>query len=145
MQAKASNTISWEYWNDKERELCKKDPPEKEGDEDISLEKNNEFSPISFPMEADDVVITPFFPVRKGSYFKPSDRWECWIGNMNFRIDEEFLNFLNLETDGVGCLNVLDPYTFALGVAKLFDFNSVRSQIERKIKGQNEISGSSGE
>lgn len=143
MQAKTSNTIVWEYWNDKEKELCEKDF--KENEEDFSLEKNNEFSPISFPSEGDDVVITPFFPVRKNSYFKPSDRWECWIGNMNFKIDQEFLKFLNLSVDGVACLNVLDTYTFALGVAKLFDFNSVRSQIERKIKGQNEISGSSGE
>lgn len=144
MQIGKNNQISWEYWNDKEKELAEKNENEKneENEEDFfSQEKDNPFSNLNFNPE-DNIIVTPFFQVKKNSAFKPSDRWECWIGHTNFKIDEEFLNFLNLEVDGLGCLNILDTYCFAIGVAKLFSFESVRLQIERKIKGSDEVSGS---
>lgn len=143
MQTKATNKISWEYWNDKEKELCKIDEPEEDGDDvEFLSEKENQLSSVLFSQNSDDVIITPFFPIKKSSVFKPSDRWECWIGYTNFRIDESFLKFLNKQVDGVSCLNVLDPYCFAIGVGKLFTFDFVRLQIEKNIKGTHEISGS---
>lgn len=144
MLPKMTNQISWEYWNDRERELAQ--PANNESDEGDFFEKEKEGALDNIlsakMMEVDEVIFTPFFPVYKNSTFKPSDRWECWIGHTNFKIDEDFLNFLNKKADGISCLNVLDPYCFSIGIGRLFTFDKVRAQIESKIKGTNEFSGS---
>lgn len=144
MLARATNIISWEYWNDTEKKLTDK----KEENEELDFfeqEKENSVENIlssKIYNDGDDILITPFFPVYKNSTFKPSDRWECWIGHTNFKIDQDFLSFLNKKVDGISCLNVLDPYCFSIGIGRLFTFDKVRAQIELKIKGTDDISGS---
>ncbi len=79
------------------------------------------------------VMQTPVGVFTLDSMFKPSDRWDCWIGTTNFDITAEVKKVL-METQGVACVKIMDRYTFFIGVASLqFTFNEVRCEIENKL------------
>ncbi len=79
------------------------------------------------------VMQTPVGVFTLDSMFKPSDRWDCWIGTTNFDITAEVKKVL-METQGVACVKIMDRYTFFIGVASLqFTFNEVRCEIENEL------------
>ena len=67
------------------------------------------------------------------STFKPSDRWDCWIGYTNFGITKNIANILDTQVDGVEALKILGKYSFFIGVGKLFDITDVRQNIESTL------------
>ena len=90
------------------------------------------------PMESVPRVLhTPLGMYHQESMFKPSDRWDCWIGSTNFSITHGIKDTLSM-VDGVEALRVLGRYTFFIGVASLFDFKSVRIDIEKTLCGYTE-------
>lgn len=128
--------ITWEYWNDKEKEFLEKEEKPEEKDDYISSEKNDLVPMI--PFNENPLIMTPFGPVEKKSIYKPTDRWECWIGNTNFKITSQFYNFLNENVEGISALKILDPYCFIIGIAKLFEFKEVAIQIKEFLEEKNE-------
>lgn len=88
---------------------------------------------IPFAFKNTGVIQTPVGVFSTDSMFKPSDRWDCWIGTANFDITEEIKDKI-LEIDGVACLKIMDRYTFFVGIPDLqFSFNDVRQEIESQL------------
>jgi hypothetical protein len=88
---------------------------------------------IPFAFKNTGVIQTPVGVFSTDSMFKPSDRWDCWIGTANFDITQEIKDKI-LEIDGVACLKIMDRYTFFVGVPDLqFSFNDVRQEIENQL------------
>ena len=81
----------------------------------------------------DAVCYTPIGVYPDESPLKPSDRWDCWIGHTNFPIVGKILNILNEEVDGIEALKIMGKYSFFIGVAKLFNMEDIRKQIEDRI------------
>lgn len=130
--------IAWESWNeiekmsDLEYEFSRQD---EEDSEPIELtEPVVEMGPLHGMLSEmnPQVIHTPFGHVPSDSKFKPSDRWQCWLGYTNFGITKSVLDKLQ-RVEGVDALKVLSRYSFCLGVGKLFEFNEVRQNIENEI------------
>lgn len=133
-----SKKVTWEYWNDKEKEFLDSENRDKnEKDQSFIDSEKNEINPI-IPFNENPLMLGPFGAVEKKSIFKPTDRWECWIGNTNFKITNNFYDFLNETAEGVAALKILDPYSFVIGVAKLFEFKDVATQIKNFLEENNE-------
>ena len=59
--------------------------------------------------------------------------FDCWIGHTNFDITPSVKKILN-EVNGVEVLKICSRYRFFIGVGKMFEFKTVRENIERIIK-----------
>lgn len=77
-------------------------------------------------------IHTPLGIYPLESMFKPSDRWDCWIGTTNFGITNSIENQLE-HTDGIECLRILGKYTFFVGIPCTFSFRDVRMNIEKQL------------
>lgn len=130
--------IMWENWNEKEIELV-------EGstldnfimNEEIEEENEQILSAMDAAMPSildiqPQVIHTPFGVVPSDSVLKPSDRWQCWMGYTNFDITNQISNKMKV-INGVEALRIMSRYTFCVGVGKLFNFTSVRKEIENAI------------
>ena len=78
------------------------------------------------------VLHTPLGMYHQDSMFKPSDRWDCWIGTTNFSITHGIKETLGM-VEGIEALRVLGRYTFFIGIASLFDFKDVRIDVEKTL------------
>lgn len=78
------------------------------------------------------VIHTPLGMYALDSMFKPSDRWDCWIGTTNFGITRNIESQLK-ETEGIECLRILGKYTFFVGIPCTFAFRDVRVSIEEQL------------
>ena len=58
--------------------------------------------------------------------------FDCWIGHTNFNITAEIKDKVN-KIDGVEILKIHSRYRFFIGIGKMFDFSSVRQDIEKAI------------
>jgi len=84
-------------------------------------------------------VKTPFGYYDLNDDFSPYNMFECWIGHTNFRLTKSDFNILNSKIDGIGCLKVLSPYRFFIGIEKMFTFPAVRIQIQKDLCNNLEI------
>ena len=57
--------------------------------------------------------------------------FECWIGHTNFKITDDDFDKLDTQIDGIGCLAIISPYRFFIGIEKLFTFPVARIQIQK--------------
>lgn len=78
-------------------------------------------------------VTTPFGEYEMDDDFSPYNMFDCWIGHTNFKITEEDFNILDNQIDGIGCLKVLSPYRFFIGIEKMFTFPAIRIQIQKDL------------
>lgn len=78
-------------------------------------------------------IKTPFGYYEEIDDFSPYNMFECWVGHTNFRITNGHVNILNKKIDGIGCLKVLSPYRFFIGVEKMFNFACIRMQTQDKL------------
>tara|TARA_R100000008_G_scaffold84430_2_gene71793 strand:+ start:9337 stop:9984 length:648 start_codon:yes stop_codon:yes gene_type:complete len=132
--------IAWKSWNAIEEVLCYEPQLDMGNIDDIDDEDDMEAMSPEMPF--------PFFPIIEttpkllhtplglypaDSMFKPSDRWDCWIGLTNFSITNSIKDVLKNDVEGVEALKILGRYTFFVGVAGLFDFKDVRKDIESKL------------
>lgn len=143
-----SKKIAWENWNVKQEEFLLDDNKISEEffNEDISdddsnnddldniipankIKTNYSFLEISNPNRT---VFTPFGPYFSESMFKPTDRWDCWLGYTNFTITSEISDIIE-EIEGVEALKILGRYSFCIGVGKLFSISEVRKNIEEAL------------
>lgn len=78
-------------------------------------------------------IKTPFGYYDAEDDFSPYNMFECWIGHTNFRLTTDDFNALDTKIDGIGCLKVLSPYRFFIGIEKMFTFPAVRIQIQKEL------------
>lgn len=128
--------MKWESWNAKEEAIINQLEKEEkdllnqlQGQDKSAFESDTE-EVYSIPMS---VVSTPFGDYVANSVFKPSDRWDNWIGYTNFPITEDVVRTLDEDIEGIEALAILGAYTFCVGVAKLFKWTDVRQEIEEKL------------
>jgi hypothetical protein len=130
-----SNKITWENWNAKEQEHLQEKKSNtgrgKFADFIVDEEDAEAISMEDFGLNNN--IMTPFgvFPVS--SMLKPSDRWDCWVAHANFSITNGMANVINRNVEGVAALNILDRYTFVVGVPRQFEWREVRLNIEKAI------------
>lgn len=131
------NKIVWEHFVQPE------DPsnnfsivkPEEDEDEDDKISEDEIVQSIMSSSEfvmPQDTIQTPFGIYQKNYAFTPYQMFDCWIGHTNFRLTNRHLSILN-SVNGIGCVKVLSPYRFFIGIEKLFEFTSVRAEIQRSM------------
>lgn len=127
--------IEWENWNSKLEEIENQKKKQKEDSKDTESDTGEErhFGFIGMEGIPSDVIYTPWGQFNKDNPFKPTDRYECWIGHTNFQIGKAELYILNRAVPGIAALTILDRYTFCIGIARSFNFKDVRTYIEAKI------------
>lgn len=104
-----------------------------EEDEDV-----NEHNAISMINGMDAILFrrkikTPFGYYDIDDDFSPYNMFDCWVGHTNFRMTTEDFNILDDKIDGIGCLKLLSPYRFFIGIEKMFSFSAVRIQIQKDL------------
>lgn len=80
-----------------------------------------------------DKIKTPFGWYQIDDDFSPYNMFECWIGHTNFKLNRKDFNILNNEINGIGCLKIISPYRFFIGIEKMFSFAAVRIQIQKDL------------
>lgn len=58
--------------------------------------------------------------------------YECWLGHTNFDITEETKDILD-KVNGIEMLTICSRYRFFIGIGHMFDFSTVRKDIEDSI------------
>lgn len=127
--------IAWESWNVKEKELTEildidNFDTNTEEEPDQMLQSEN-FLPLLGELRP-QIIQTPWGSVSFDSVLKPSDRWDCWLAYTNFGLTHKISDKIKI-IEGVEAIKVMSRYTFCIGVGKLFEFNSVRKDIENAI------------
>ena len=108
-------------------------------DNEDELEEESEETPEMLGFVNLDQIIsrrkikTPFGYYEIDDDFSPYNMFDCWIGHTNFKITKKDFNILNKEIEGIGCLKVLSPYRFFIGIEKMFSFPAVRIQIQKDL------------
>lgn len=108
---------------------------EEEDEEETDDEKNMSLMNL---FNIEDLLVgrkirTPFGEYEIDDDFSPYNMFDCWIGHTNFKISKEDLHILDNKIDGIGCLKVISPYRFFIGIEKMFTFPAVRIQIQKDL------------
>jgi hypothetical protein len=135
-----SRKIAWEKFTPS-YESKKFDTHEidEEDDREEDLEEESEEMPEMLGFVNLDEIIsrrkikTPFGYYELDDDFSPYNMFDCWIGHTNFKITKRDFNILNKKIEGIGCLKVLSPYRFFIGIEKMFSFPAVRIQIQKDL------------
>lgn len=118
-------------------------PPEREDEEEENEAHENANEIINFLHFQDLIesnkIKTPFGTYSAEDEFSPYNMFECWIGHTNFKISKDDYDVLNTKINGIGCLKVLSPYRFFIGIEKMFTFPAVRIQIQKDLCNNMEI------
>mgnify|MGYP003113048072 CR=1 FL=1 len=131
--------ICWKSWNasvDEHIEMEKQIQEELEEELQSHMGGEMPFLPIG-PDPMQKILYTPIGMYPLDSSWKPSDRWDCWIGSTNFSITHGIKETLS-KIEGIEALRIIGRYTFFIGIASLFDFKNVRPDVEKKICGYSE-------
>lgn len=130
------NKIVWESWNAIEEDMVEKKSAmyknllaELSTSQSDDYEYEEEMKPMEVSINSNTPLITPFGLHSYQSPFKPSSRWECWIGHTNFKITHGIKNTLN-KCIGVESLCIMGCYSFCVGVGKAFNSSDIRQEIE---------------
>lgn len=126
---KSWNAIAEEYINSYTEELNKLE----EELNNVSGEEGSIGLPVLFSSDKFGGMHTPFGVYPIDSPFKPSDRWDCWIGTTNFSVTKSIYRILKEDIDGIEALKIMGRYSFCIGIPCTFDFHDVRSEIEKKL------------
>ena len=128
--------IVWESWNAQEEEyLYNLESELKELENELLGEAGSgamNFLPAIGDSSAFGILHTPVGVYPTESMFKPTNRWDCWIGTTNFDITSSINKRLK-KTEGIEALRILGRYTFFIGIPITFNFKDVRKNIEKTI------------
>lgn len=126
--------IAWELWQLEEIKEVQEDSENFHEDLDeeeiVGVGQFMMFDPsLGFP--------TPKIKTPMGSYdiddpLSPNKMFECWIGHTNFRITQTDYSTMD-SINGLGCMKVISPNRFFVGIEKLFDFQTLRLEIENLL------------
>lgn len=132
----SNKTIIWKSWNALADEYMQVFQNEMENlQEELTDMADEGGIPMSMLMGADKFAVmhTPFGMYPMDSMFKPSDRWDVWVGVTNFSITKLIKNILKKDIEGIEALRILGRYTFVIGVPCTFDFKDIRVNIENEL------------
>ena len=101
-------------------------------EEEVSQENLVNFFNLQ-DMLASNKIKTPFGLYDIEDDFSPYNMFDCWIGHTNFKLTKKDFDILNNDINGIGCLKILSPYRFFIGIEKMFSFASVRIQIQKDL------------
>lgn len=127
--------IIWQSWNaiaNEEKEKKNIIISDQSGSTNSGEYEENQQESFILPVR-DTACYTPIGVYPEESPLKPSDRWDCWIGHTNFPIVGKILNTLNEDIDGIEALKIMGKYSFFIGVARLFNMEDIRKQIDERI------------
>jgi hypothetical protein len=129
--------IVWKSWNAMVEDYITSlqddiNTTEKELEELAANSEGGSFFPLIEKVQS-NVLYTPWGIYPLESMFKPSDRWDCWIGTTNFGITNTIKKILNEDVEGIEALKILGKYSFVIGVPCTFLFSDVRAAIEKKL------------
>lgn len=132
-----SRKIAWEKWYDAESEedlVVEREEAVLDDDIGFSNDDDLEMSgSIDINTFLNSVTInTPIGKYHIADKLMPTKMFDCWIGHTNFDITKKEERVLN-KASGVECLKVMSRYRFFIGIGKLFDFSSVRGEIQRLL------------
>jgi len=140
--------IAWEKFNPKRENISniaeEDDSVENDDventwhDEEEEEEEENQDNIAQVLNNMDAILIrskikTPFGYYDIDDDFSPYNMFDCWIGHTNFKITNDDFNTLNKKIEGIGCLKVLSPYRFFIGIEKMFTFAAIRIQIQKDL------------
>lgn len=124
--------IAWEKWDDDlvEEEIVDEfyEINDSKEDEDLNLA----MEALEFMSRIPKLVSTPAGMSQLYDKMSVLNQFECWMGHTNFDITKNVQRTLE-KTEGVELLVVTSRYKFFLGIGKLFDFRSVRRDIENDL------------
>jgi hypothetical protein len=117
-----------------QNDIANNDEEEIVDEEEESLNENIVGRLINFEdLLINNKVKTPFGFYCIEDDFSPYNMFECWIGHTNFKLSKKDFDILNNDINGIGCLKVLSPYRFFIGIEKMFSFAAVRIQIQKDL------------
>jgi hypothetical protein len=139
--------IAWEkfvsnYDSKSEDEINRNIEMEEDLEEDLEEEDSeNDMIPHFINLEnlVRKKIKTPFGYYEIDDDFSPYNMFDCWIGHTNFKLTSTDFKILDNKIDGIGCLKVLSPYRFFIGIEKMFSFPAVRIQIQKDLCNNLEI------
>lgn len=124
--------IAWEKWDDDlvEEEIVDEfyEINDSKEDEDLNLA----MEALEFMSRIPKLVSTPAGMSQLYDKMSVLNQFECWMGHTNFDITKNVQRTLE-KTEGVELLVVASRYKFFVGIGKLFDFRSVRRDIENDL------------
>lgn len=90
--------------------------------------------------DSDDMLVqTPFGVCKANSANNPLKKYNFWLANTNFAITKKIQSYLN-QSAGIDALIVIGKYQFIISIAKLFDENIVKKNIEKLLNINKHIS-----
>lgn len=135
--------------NDKESEEWSEEQEEEHDDEEGQHIVGSVLDFFDIGTAIAPKIKTPFGYYDINDDFSPYNMFDCWVGHCNFRISSADIEILDNKINGIGCLKILSPYRFFIGIEKMFTFPAVRIQIQKDlcqslemddyINGQNDV------
>lgn len=119
-----NHKIKWERWQDPFIKLIKSQT------EEDDFEKKHEFEGQG--KNIGPVIAGPMgiVPVHEGN--TPSKLYKFWIAHTTFPMTKSIRHVINY-TEGVESFDIFTPYRFRISVARLFDDDSVKSELEVRV------------
>ena len=136
----ARKKICWKSWNAiVEEYMAAEQLAIEQAQEELETNINPDMQilPLGAFDQIPKILHTPLGLYPLDSVFKPSDRWDCWMGSTNFSITHGIKETLG-KIEGIEALRIIGRYTFFIGVASLFGFKEVRLNIEKSLCGYTE-------
>jgi hypothetical protein len=122
--------IAWEPWYDTDEE---EEETNEENEKEVSFDDNDdgeEINIITSGFLENQTITTPIGVYPVGDRMLPTKFFkECWIGHTDFPICQAEKDILE-NIPGIECLKIITKYRFFVGVGKMFDFSTIRKQIQ---------------
>lgn len=116
-----THKIAWEKWVDVIEE------------EEQDQEQVVEFDEEEFElMQNLQIIRTPLGSYQPHEPMNPSSMFDCWIIHTNFDVTEEIAEIIE-DIDGIETFKIMSRYRMFIGIGKLFDFPTVRQEIQRRL------------
>ena len=116
------NVVMQQLGNKLDDELEDEDDDEDYGhleDKKSNIIQNSPMIPLTSQLMEDVTMLSTF---------------DCWIGHTNFDLTHSIKEILN-KVPGVEVLKICSRYRFFIGIGQMFDFKSVRNDVEKAIIG----------
>lgn len=121
--------IAWERWDEDllhEEIVDNLNIDMEDADEELANDA------IELMSKIPKLISTPLGIFQLYDKMSPMKQFECWMGYTNFNITGQIQK--NIENvNGVELLSVISRYRFFIGVGKLFNFKTVRIDVENLL------------
>lgn len=134
--------VAWEKWRDNENYIEAEKNFNTQMDSDLrQLDDDDEDDGLEINLDDINVGVTvvPYVvrtPLGEFSVLDnnlPSKMFDCWICHTNFPITSDIANILDNDVNGIEVLRIISKYRFFIGIAKLFNFRDVASEIRQAL------------